>query len=137
MTDLTRPTVQWRELKRQEAHRFAAGLLSSDERVMERGFPDVLLDRIDLVLDAYAAFVARLPTTPDGYLAVTGAIKTLILALNDINTLDGRRWFDTAEREALCGYIDEVIVRHGIDIDALARSHGVDRHDLGDEWRDW
>lgn len=137
MTDVLRPTAQWREQKHHEARQAAAGLLSKPECVLETLFPDELLDRVDLVLDAYASTIAALPKTADGYLAAIDGIKTVILALNEINVVDGRRRFETAEREVLCDYIDAVIVGHGIDIDALAESHGVDRYDLGEEWRDW
>jgi hypothetical protein len=137
MTDDIRPTTRWRVEKEKEAEELAAGRITQDECYMAGLFPDEFLDRTDTVLDAFAAAIAVLPATSDGYPGVMSNIKTIVLALNAINESGGGAWIETGEREALCEYIDTVSVQHGIDIDALAQSQNVTRYELTDEWREW
>ena len=138
MAEDIRPTTFWRAMRDKEAQEWAAGLITAQEGcIWARLFPNEFLDRIERVLDAFAAAIAALPATPDAYPGVMRAIETTVLALNEINESGCGGGFDSGERELLCNYIDEIIIRHGVDIDALANSQNVERYELTDEWRDW
>ena len=138
MAEDIRPTTFWRVMRDREAQEWAAGLITTqDSCIWARLFPDEFLERIERVLDAFAAAIAALPTTSDAYPDVMRNIETAVLALNEINESGCGGGFDSDERDRLCDYIDAIIIRHGIDIDALARSQNVERYELTDEWRDW
>jgi hypothetical protein len=131
-----RPTTRWREERREEAEHFAAGRLSKEECIYERLYPDAFLEQVDLVLDAFDAAIAKTPATAEGHPQVMLAVKDAVIAFNEMSEAHPE-WIETGEREALCLYLDEVITRHGVDVDQLAAGLGVGRHEITDEWRDW
>ncbi|MEW6435897.1 MAG: hypothetical protein AB1508_01855 [Pseudomonadota bacterium] len=137
MEDDIRPSTRWRDAKRQEAEDLANGRIAADECYMLQLFPDDFIAKTEAVLDAYSAAIAKLPTTADAYPDVMAQIKTAVVALNDINEAGDRDLIETDEREDLCAFLEQVIIRHGIDIDALAKSQNVGRHELTDRWREW
>jgi len=137
MTDDIRPTTRWRAARRKEAEEIAAGRKAREQCYLDQLYPDAFLDPTEAVLDGYAAAIAGLPATPEAYPAIMDQIGAATIALNEINERGDESWIETGEREALCAYIEEVVVRRGVDIDALARTHGLGRHELTDTWRDW
>lgn len=64
-------------------------------------------------------------------------VEVLVVALNKVNEDFDHGVIETNEREELCAFIDEVIIAKGIDIEALAASQNLGRHEITDEWRDW
>jgi len=134
-TDI-RPTTLWRKERDEEAERVAAGRLPAQDAHMAALYPDAFLDLTDPVLDTFADAIRQRATTPDAYPLVMGDVERVVLALNAIsNVSDG--WIETGEREDLCGYIEQVIAQHGIDVDLLAASQGVGVHELTNQWREW
>jgi hypothetical protein len=68
---------------------------------------------------------------------VFDVIKDVVLTLNEVNDEYDGAAYETDEREQLCAYIEQSLVEAGIDVDALAARHGLTRHEITDEWRDW
>ncbi len=131
------PTDMWREHKADEKRQFLAGEITADECYMDKLFPDAFIEITHGKLNEFNAAIAACPPTEEAYPKVMQAIESLVTDLNDINEdFDGAA-IETGEREALCEFIDAVIVERGIDIDALAASQDCDRYELTDEWRDW
>jgi hypothetical protein len=131
------PTTAWREQKAEEARKFAAGEITAAECYMDKLFPDPFIDRTGLLLQDFAAAISRCSPTAAGFPPVMQHIQNVVLALNNINQDFDHRVIETGEREALCEFIDAVIIEQGIDIDALAASQNCTRYELTDEWRDW
>ena len=134
-TDI-RPTTLWRKGRDEEAEDVAAGRTPAQDAHMAVLYPDAFLDLTDPILDAFAAAIRQRATTPDAYPLVMGDVERVVLALNAICDVNNG-WIETGEREDLCDYIEQVIARHGIDVDLLAASQGVGRHALTDRWREW
>lgn len=54
-------------------------------------------------------------------------VERVVLALNALNEAHNGSAFETGEREQLCGYIDQSLTEHGVDVVALtARLTGRD-----------
>ena len=132
-----RPTTLWRNQRQDQQTAVAAGSLEREKAYMLDLFPEAFLGPADALLDSYDAEIAAAPRDASGYSAIMSAIEKLVLALNTLNEEGHGAWIETGERESLCEYIDQVIVDHGINIDALAASQDLERYELTDEWRDW
>lgn len=118
-----------------EAAELAAGILDPGCACMVELFPEELLLETDAVLDV---FEAELPTLTEGDDArIFAAVERVVLALNAVNEAHDECAFETDEREQLCAYIDEVLTEQGVDVAALTARHGLGRHELTDQWRDW
>lgn len=131
------PAEYWRERKAEERSDFLAGKIPESDCYMERLFPDAFIEVTDLKLKAFAASIAACGLAAADYPRVMAAIMALVLELNEINNDFGGSVIETGEREALCQFIDDVIVAHGIDIAALAASQDCEVNELTDAWRDW
>ncbi|MFI6502464.1 hypothetical protein [Nonomuraea typhae] len=68
---------------------------------------------------------------------IFAAIQHVVLALNKVNDDYDSAAYETGEREQLCEYIEDSLTENGIDVDAFAGRHGLTRHEITDEWRDW
>lgn len=160
------PATYWRAKKEEERRKFATGEVDVSELhlrqqlidsgcsleeasglvdgqpFMERYFPDDFIERTDALLQTYVQAISQCGTDSDSYPQIMQCIETLVLALNEFNALndgpyEGIDVIETDEREMLCAYIDQVIVERGVDIDALASSQNLGRHELTDKWREW
>jgi hypothetical protein len=130
-----RPTTNWRRGVAAEAAEVAAGTLDPDCACMVDLYPDELLSATDAVL---ASFEAELPPLAGGDdEQVFAVVQRVVLALNAVNEAHDECAFETDEREQLCLYIDEALTEHGVDVAALTARHGLGRHELTDQWRDW
>ncbi|MDM5248411.1 MULTISPECIES: hypothetical protein [unclassified Lysinibacillus] len=132
-----RPTSRWRNAKREEEEEFTAGLIEKDDCIYAELFPDSFIHQTEMVLEQYAASIAKLPNQPDSYPAIMKSIETAVLALNEINEVGGGGLIETGEREELCDYFDQVLIQRGIDIDDLTKSQNLGRYELTDDWREW
>ncbi|MGW6704152.1 hypothetical protein ACWGDE_04570 [Streptomyces sp. NPDC054956] len=128
-----RPTTSWREGVASEAEQLAAGTLDPDCACMAELFPHELLVATDAVLDSFEAELVGLSSAADA--EVFAVVKRVVLALNAVDEVHSG--YETGEREALCAYIDEALTEHGVDVVALTARHGLGRHELTDEWRNW
>jgi hypothetical protein len=130
-----RPTTNWRRHIAAEVAELAAGTLNPDCACMVDLYPDELLSATDGVLDAFETEL----TTVDGGNdeQVFAAVEAVVLALNAVNEAHDECAFETDEREQLCLYIDEALTEQGVDVTALTARHGLGRHELTDQWRDW
>jgi hypothetical protein len=106
---------------------------SPDDAYSEGPWTPAFLDAADAALEAYEAEVAALREPSDE--EVLAAVERVMLALNAAE--EHGHAIDTIDREELCEYIDDVLVRAGIDTDALAERHDLEPGDLGGQWRDW
>ncbi|WP_137938065.1 DUF5713 family protein [Chitinivorax sp. B] len=130
-------TQWWREQKEKERCALAAGEISADECHMDELFPDAFIEQTEQLLRAFIAEIDQCATTDTGFPRVMKGIEVLVLALNEVNDQFDGSVIETGEREALCDFIDQVIVNRGIDIEALAASQQCSRYELTDSWRDW
>lgn len=131
------PSQGWRDSKAEERQKFLAGKITAKECFMESLFPDEFIDRTDTALKLFVANISNCSPHQDDYPKVRNAIKSLVLDLNKINDDFDGSVIETGEREEICDFIDDVIVAHGIDIDAYAEYLDCGRYELADEWRDW
>lgn len=106
---------------------------------MSRLFPDSLLRRTDEVLAAFETELGALDVASEAPsdARLLGAVRRVVLALNAVNEEHGGAGYETDERERLCDYIDTALTEAGVDLDALTARHGLGRHGITDEWRDW
>ena len=131
------PTEYWRGRKAEERQEFLAGKIAATDCYMEQLFPDEFLERTDARLKSFISSISACVTTADDYPKVMQAIESLVVELNTINDDFDGSVIETGEREALCEFIDNVIVTHGIDIEALAAAQDCGSDELTDQWRDW
>jgi hypothetical protein len=130
-----RPTASWRHGIAEEAEELAAGTLDPECACMAGLFPEELLLATDEVLDAFEGELPGLgEATDEGVFAV---VERVVLALNAVDEAHDGAAFETDEREELCGYIDESLTEHGVDVVALTARHGLGRYQLTDKWRKW
>jgi hypothetical protein len=130
-----RPTASWRHGIAEEAEELAAGTLDPECACMAGLFPEELLMATDEVLDAFEGELPGLgEATDEGVFAV---VERVVLALNAVDEAHDGAAFETDEREELCGYIDESLTEHGVDVVALTARHGLGRYQLTDKWRKW
>jgi hypothetical protein len=59
-------------------------------------------------------------------------VEKTVIGLRDLKKRLGKSYVDTDERELLRAYLDNEIIQHGIDIRALAASHGCGEYELAD-----
>ena len=130
-------TKSWREAKTEERRKFEAGEISADDCYMEQLFPDEFIDRTEHLLKAFVASIDQCSSSPNDFPQVMQHVEVLVVALNKVNEDFDHSVIETNEREELCAFIDEVIIAKGIDIEALAASQNLGRHEITDEWRDW
>ncbi|WP_149261717.1 hypothetical protein [Actinomadura sp. K4S16] len=131
----TRPTEYWRESVAEEARQVAAGELDAEDASTAELFPEDMLIRTDEVLQPFERELAALidPTDEE----IFAVIQHVVLALNKVNEDYDGAAYETDEREQLCEYIENSLTDNGIDVDAFAGRHGLTRHEITDEWRDW
>lgn len=137
---IKRPTAMWRDPVDDEAARVAAGTLDAAEAFAAKLFPVDMIRDTDEVLDEFLADVAGLVDhrwEPAADAEIFEVIERTVKALNAVNVKYDEAAYETGERELLCAYIENVLDRAGIDVDSLARRHGLTRHEITDEWRDW
>lgn len=130
-------TESWREAKTEERRKFEAGEISADDCYMEQLFPDEFIDRTEHLLKEFVASMDQCSSSPSDFPQVMQHVEVLVVALNKVNEDFDHGVIETNEREELCAFIDEVIIAKGIDIEALAASQNLGRHEITDEWRDW
>ncbi|MES9536656.1 hypothetical protein [Actinomadura sp. NPDC000600] len=130
----TRPTEYWRDVA-EEARQVAAGELDAEDASTAELFPEDMLIRTDEVLQPFERELAALidPTDEE----IFAVIQHVVLALNKVNEDYDGAAYETDEREQLCEYIENSLTDNGIDVDAFAGRHGLTRHEITDEWRDW
>ncbi|MEV6847101.1 hypothetical protein [Actinoplanes sp. NPDC051411] len=118
-----RPTAEWRAL-------------AETDEITARLFPPGLLHRYDAIFDTFERAVRTLtPATPDDELTV--AIRDVVTALNTLNDDHTHAAIATAERDLLCGYIEQTLADSAADLDAFCTRHHLPRHELTDPWRTW
>ncbi|MEU0528041.1 hypothetical protein [Streptomyces niveus] len=130
-----RPTTSWRRGVAEEAEELAAGTLDPDSACMAALFPEELLVATDAVLDTFEAELTALAEADDAQ--VFAVVEGVVLALNVVNDAHDGCAFETDEREALCGYIDQALAEHGVDVVTLTARQGLGRYQLTDKWREW
>jgi hypothetical protein len=133
-----RPGDVWRGKAEEEAARLAQGSLSLDQAYASILWPESLIASTDAVLATFEDEVHGLTSPSDQ--DVLGAVKRVVLALNEINDQHvqaGEAGYETGEREELCDYIDASLRECGIDTEALAARNGATRWEITDEWRCW
>jgi hypothetical protein len=135
----SRPSDLWRRrVEEEEAAEVARGVLPPDETAVARFWPESLLASTDAALATFEDELRALSSASDA--DVLGAVKRVMLALNEVNAQQGRAGlvgYETDEREELCDYIDASVQESLIDVDALAARQGHGRWEIGDRWRDW
>ena len=99
---------------------------------MSEYYTDAFITAVDDALGAYEREVAALENPSDEQ--VWAAVQRVVEGLNDAEE-EGS--IDTIDREDLCEYVDAVLVKAGVDVDALARRRGLERNELTDTWREW
>lgn len=134
-TMMIRPSRTWREGVAEEARELAAGTLDPEQAYMASLFPEALSAATDAVLQDFETDVRALAEPSDEQ--VLEVVKRVVLALNAVNESFDHAAYETGEREQLCDYIDQVLANSGNDVSALTARHGIDRHAITDEWRDW
>ncbi|GAA1260284.1 hypothetical protein GCM10009665_57840 [Kitasatospora nipponensis] len=132
---MIRPSGTWREGVAEEARGLAAGTLDPEHAYMAGLFPEALLAATDVVLQDFETDFRALAEPSD--VQVMEMVKRVVLALNAVNESFDHAAYETGEREQLCEYIDQVLANSGIDVSALTARHGIDRHAITDEWREW
>jgi hypothetical protein len=130
-----RPTARWRHHLDEQRARLSTGTLEEGEDRALAAYTDSFIAATDSALATFERVVARLDRESDP--AALGAVQQVVLALNEINVNHSGATYDTDEREALCRYIDAVLVSAGVDTEALAARHGMTRWELTDRWRSW
>lgn len=130
-----KPTREWRDGVAEEAHQLAAGTLAPENAFMARLFPEPMLRATEAVLASFETDTAQLAGATDE--RIFAIIERVVLALNDVNERFDDPAYETAEREALCAYIDETLTERGVDVPALAARRGIGAHEITDAWRDW
>jgi hypothetical protein len=130
-----RPSEYWRQRVAWETQEIASGRLDPEEAYAATLFPESMLTRTDEVLSRFENELAALTGPSDE--AIFTVIEHVVLALNEVNEQHDHAAYETDERERLCAYIEESLIEHGIDVDAFAGRHGLTRHEITDEWRDW
>lgn len=137
---IERPTAVWRERVEDDAAGIAAGTLDAEEAFAARLYPADMIRDTDKVLDGFEADVAGLVDhrwEPAADAEIFDVIELTVKALNAVNVQFDGAAYETAERELLCAYIENVLDGAGIDVDSLAERHRLTRHEITDEWRDW
>jgi hypothetical protein len=133
-----RPNDKWAKRVAEEAAALARGSLSPDDASAVLLWPELLRSRTDSVLAAFEDQLRALVFSSDE--EVMGAVRLVVLALNEVNERQGRAGsigYETDEREELCAYIDASLEESGIDVRALEHRRGMDRGEITDTWRDW
>ncbi|MEV6614949.1 hypothetical protein AB0N31_14010 [Streptomyces sp. NPDC051051] len=130
-----RPSVRWRARVDEEARELTVGTRAPSDAFLSELFPESLLAATDEALHAFESEVEALRDQDDEQ--VFDVIKSVVLALNEINEKHGGAGYETEEREELCLYIDQSLMEHGVDVPALAARRGIDRAEITDDWRDW
>ena len=74
-----------------------------------------------------ADFIDCLVTVKNDTDKILGCVKTLILALNDLNERLDFSLIETEQREDICGFILSAVNEAGLKTD----------DDITEEWRDW
>ncbi|WP_121180367.1 hypothetical protein [Nocardiopsis sp. Huas11] len=132
---MTRPSLAWRETKKDMAAQVAAG--TREENWAEHLWPEAAVEAIDAVLVAYETEAAALVAdgAAPGDDAVLAVAERAVTGLNAADEEHGI--IETTEREELCEYIEAVLEAHGVDVTGLAARRGFDPGDLAGLWRDW
>ncbi|TYB66066.1 hypothetical protein FXF51_17890 [Nonomuraea sp. PA05] len=130
-----RPTTVWRASVAEEARLVAAGERDPADAYAAELFPEPMLLSTDDVLSRFETDLGALSAPSDEELFAV--VRRVVLALNHVNEEYGEAAYETDERELLCQYIEESIAEAGIDLDAFAARHGLTRHEITDEWREW
>ncbi|MEV7231974.1 hypothetical protein AB0M79_33945 [Polymorphospora sp. NPDC051019] len=131
----TRPTDEWRRRVDEEATAMADGSLPAEKAYAHRLWPEQLITDTEVVLTAFEADVRALAAPDDKQ--VFEVVQRVVEALNEVNYRQTGTGIETGEREELCLYIDDSLTDAGVDVAALTARHGMPRHELTDEWRDW
>jgi hypothetical protein len=131
------PTDAWRQQKAEETRRFEAGQIQAGERYMNTLFPDAFIDRTEVLLREFVGGIDACGTGAEDFPRVMARIRATVEALNRVNQDFNMRVIETAEREALCEFIDDSIIARSLDIEALAASCNCTRYELTDQWREW
>ncbi|WP_212994357.1 hypothetical protein [Actinoplanes auranticolor] len=135
-----RPTAWWRENVAAEVAELAAGTLDPNEAFAAKLFPTEMLTDTEEVFDRFEADVVGLvdhrwePATDE---EIFDVIERTVKSLNVVNARYDGAAYKTGEREQLCAYIERVLDSAAIDVDAFAGRHGMTRHEITDEWREW
>jgi hypothetical protein len=128
-----RPTDYWREHVADDNARLAAGEPAYYHAA--ELFPEALIIDTDTALSAFEADLRWLdPASPDEVFTI---IEHVVLDLNKINAAHGGAAYETDERERLCAYIEATLHEAGVDLDAIAQTRRLTRHEITDEWRNW
>ena len=93
----------------------------------EAGYEQAHIDRCSAILDAFLGSLDS-GTPPLGGETIMTAVKSAVIALNEVNADCGGAMIETDQREQIC----EIII-------AAARSAGLvsGTYDITEAWRDW
>jgi hypothetical protein len=128
-------TQIWRDEKINEKRQFEAGEIDASECCMAELFPDEFINETEPLLQSLADRISDIDELD--YPAVSDAIKTLVMALNQINEKFDQAVIETGEREQLCQFIEDVIEESAVDLGKYAVNFGCDSSEITDTWRDW
>lgn len=125
-----RPSQTWKREKTEQQAKVDAGTLSPGSSYL-LDVSDTFITAIDHALATYEQQVAQLPPgAPDD--RIWAAVRICVEAINEAD-----EDIDTVTREELAEYLDVVLGKAGIDVDALTTRSNLDRSELTDQWRDW
>lgn len=125
-----RPSQAWHREKTSQQAMVDAGTPRPDE-AYALSVSATFITAIDQALQTYEDQIAHLPTpAPDKQ--VWSAVQQCVEAINEAD-----EGIDTVTREELAEYLDVVLTKAGIDVDALTSRQNLDRSELTDQWRDW
>ncbi|MBV1856689.1 hypothetical protein [Catellatospora tritici] len=128
-----RPSDYWRQCVADDNARVASG--ERDRAYAAELFPEALLTDTHIALSAFEADLRWLdPTSADDVFTI---IERIVLDLNRVNAAHGGAAYETDERERLCGYIEATLHEAGVDLDAVAQTRRLTRHEITNEWRNW
>ena len=132
---MMRPSLAWRETKKDVAAEVAAG--TCEENWAEDLWPEAAVEAVDAVLADYETDVAALAAggRVPGDTDVLAAAERAVTRLNAVDV--EHVVIETTEREELCEYVEAVPEAHGVDVESMAARHGFDYGDLAGLWRDW
>ncbi len=134
-----RPTAGWRDRVAEERAALAAGTLDPDDAFATEFWPDAMIRDTEDVFDRFDADVGNLVDHRAEVASDTEIFEVIRRVVVELNDVDARHDgpFETGEREQLCEYVENILERAGIDVDALAARHRMTRHEITDEWREW
>lgn len=125
----------WREEKIEEQRMLRAGEIDSSECCMDELYSDAFVAKVELLLKSFVDQVNQLSVADVAFLGKH--LKSLVIALNDVNEEYDHAVIETGEREQLCQFMEDVINDSKVDLEEFATHLGCEQDEVTDQWRDW